>query len=261
VKPNHALLQATNIQHINATAEQFLESDLKFDWMYLDPSRKSRGRKVFKLSDSEPDVISLLPKIFVKSENILIKASPLLDLKKGIKQLLHTRKIYVISVDNECKEVLFLLSPGFSGEPQIICVNLPDETQNFEFVFKEEDNTIVSFDDPQQFIYEPNASILKAGAFKTIAARNGLKKIAPNTHLYTGEWIENFSGRVFKRVDVLHNPKTQIPGGKVNIISRNHPLSPAQIKKKFKLQDGGDQYLLAFAGIKKKFVVLADRLK
>ena len=260
-RSNHGLLNATNIQHANARAEQFLNTDLKFDWIYLDPSRRSHARKVFKLKDCEPDVVSLFPRAFNKSDNILIKTSPLLDLKEGIRQLPHTLKVYVVSVDNECKEVLFLLNAGFSGEPQIICVNLPNQTQNFEFTFKEEDSTIVEFDNPLQFIYEPNASILKAGAFKTIAGQCGLKKIAPNTHLYTGVWIENFPGRVFRQVDVLRNPKTQIPGGKVNIISRNHPLSPDQIKKKFKLQDGGNRYLLAFAGIKKKYLVLADRLK
>jgi hypothetical protein len=217
------------------------------------------GQKVFKLSDCVPDVVSLLPDLFKKANNILIKTSPLLDLKEGIKQLLHTKKVYVVSVDNECKEVLFLLSAAFYGEPKIICVNLPDLTKTLNFNFKEEDNTTVTFDDPQHFIYEPNASILKAGAFKTIAARMGLKKIATHTHLYTGDWIDNFPGRVFKNVDALDNPRTQVPSGKANIISRNHPLSPDQIKKKFKLKDGGDQYLLAFSGMKKKFILLADR--
>ena len=186
----------------------------------------------------------------------------LLDIKEGMKQLPGTTKALVVSVGNECREVLFHLQKDFTGEPKIVCVNIQSNNEErFTFQFSDEANATSVFTEPQDFIYEPNASILKAGAFKKIGQTFGFSKLAVNTHLYTSKsLVQEFSGRVFKILGDISLQTQLLPDGKANIISRNHPLSPDDIKKKYKLKDGGDRYVLAFSGEKKKYLLVAERL-
>jgi hypothetical protein len=261
---NHQRLGTSNIEYSNQTAEDFLKTlSAQVDWIYLDPSRKAQGKKMVRLSDCEPDVTQLLPLIWAKTDQILIKAAPLLDIKEGIKQLPGTRGVRVVSVNNECKEVLFHLQQGFIGEPDIECINIQSGgEERFAFRFSDEMEVASTFSESLDFIYEPNASILKAGAFKKIGKDFGLNKLAVNTHLYTSrDHINHFPGRVFKVLGDLSKQTILLPDGKANIISRNHPLSPEDIKKKYKLKDGGNKYVLAFSGEKKKYLLVADRLK
>ena len=257
-------LETLNIDYSNQNAAQFLSNfSGTANWIYLDPSRKSNGKKLVKLQDCEPDVIELLPMFWSKASQILIKTSPLLDIKMGLNQLPHTIIVVVLSVDGECKEVLVHLQKNFSGVPEIQCVNLKSEiAESFSFNFLQEQQSISHFSEPLEYLFEPNASILKAGAFKIIGLKYGLKKLAISTHLYTGdEFIPDFPGRIFKIIGSLSANAKLLSDGKVNIISRNHPLTPADIKKKFKLKDGGELYLLAFSGETKKFLLIAERLK
>lgn len=284
---SHALLSRGHAsgggttEYIESTAEEFISRAPKLDWIYLDPSRRSKGKKVFRLSDSQPDVVSLLPELFSRADNILIKTSPLLDLKEGMKQLPKTKEIFVVSVGNECKEVLFRLEKNWTAEPEIICVNLVDEVHfspfggrgvAFRFKFSEEAEASADFSEPLLYLYEPNASILKAGAFKSIAKAFNLFKISPNTHLYTSKKKQpEFPGRIFqvqsppaKRGAGLflgEGPRASRGMRSFNIISRNHPITPEQIKKKFKLKDGGEKYVLAFSGRVKKYLLVAERVK
>jgi len=266
-KENHALLKSVGthnpIEYVESTAEEFIPKiTQKLSWIFLDPSRKANGKKILKLTDSQPDATKLLPLLFLKTDNILIKTSPLLDLKDGLKQLPGTREIFVVSVGNECKEVLFRLEKGWTSEPEIICIHINSNgEESFPFRFSEETKIEINFREPQEFIYEPNTSLLKAGAFKSIAQAYGLSKIAVNTHLYTSnKRIAEFPGRVFR----VQSPFSTLEKGRglmYNIVCRNHPLTPEQIKKKFKLKDGGEKYLLAFSGISKKYLMAAERLK
>ncbi len=259
-KKNFELLKAQNIEHLHSTAEAFLSStSTQLDWLYLDPSRKSNGKKIVKLTDSQPDVVMLLPLLYSKANNILIKTSPLLDLKAGMHQLPGTKEIFVFSVGNECKEVLFRLEKGWSAEPEIVCVNLhSNEKELFSFRFSEEAAADSAFSEPLTFVYEPSTSILKAGAFKTIAKAYNLFKISINTHFYTGhKLLPDFPGRVFQ----IQSALSATAGTTFNIISRNHPLSADEIKKKFKLKDGGEKYLLAFSRQVKKYLLVANRIK
>jgi hypothetical protein len=263
-KDNHHRLGASSIEYSTQTAEDFLHAFAsQADWIYLDPSRKSQGKKVVKLSDCEPDVTQLLPLLWAKTGQILIKTAPLLDIKEGLKQLPGTHTVLVVSVNNECKEVLFHLQKGYGAEPSITCINIQSGIEErFVFLFHDESEVSSTFNEPLDFIYEPNASILKAGAFKKIGKDFGLSKLAVNTHLYTSkDQCTNFPGRVFKTLGDLSQQATLLPDGKANIISRNHPLSPDNIKKKYKLKDGGNRYVLACAGEKKKYLLVADRLK
>ncbi len=260
---NHHLLGASNITYHRSTAEEFLMKTAEsFDLVYMDPSRRTGGRRIHSLEGSRPDVLKLKEKIFEKTNFLLVKASPLLDIQAGIKQLTDVRKAFVISVGNECKELLFLCQKNFPGVPVIEATNLIGSPQTFEFNFAEEKELQVTYSDPLKYLYEPNASILKGGAFKSLAHRFGLKKIQVNTHLYTGdELIEEFPGRKFA-IEKLVKPdavemKKYFPEKKANITTRNYPLTPEELKKKTGLKDGGEKFLIGFSGEKRKFLAVA----
>jgi hypothetical protein len=265
---NHNTLGAVNIEYHNASAEEFLDQlTQQVDFIFIDPSRRSQNKKVFTLSDSEPDIVVLQKKIFSKTDVLLIKASPLLDIKLGLKELDSVKKVWVVSVENEVRELLFLCEKNFSAEPVIEAVNLPrnGSPESFDFLFSEEAMVAVQFADPLIYLYEPNASILKAGAFKMISKQFNLLKLQTNTHLYTSNTlVENFPGRIFK-VEALVKPdpktiKEFFPDKKANVSTRNYPLSVDELKKKTGISDGGDKYLLAFSGVSKKFLCVATRI-
>ncbi|MEP4535072.1 MAG: hypothetical protein ABJ004_18395 [Cyclobacteriaceae bacterium] len=248
---NSKLLSQTSPEVVNQKAEDFLESFVGKATFFIDPARRdTHKKKVFLFEDCSPNVIELMPQFQEKAEQVLIKAAPMIDITLGIKQLHFVKEVHVVSLNNECKEVLFLLDFDFEKEPEIHCVNLTsigDETFSFDMASEKE--ALVKYDSAQSYLYEPNASIRKAGAFKTIASKYGLSKIAPNTHLYTSQGlIDNFPGRVFEVVGEVDkkNIKKHFPDSKANVISKNHPLTPEQIKKKFKLKDGGERFLIGF---------------
>lgn len=265
---NHDRLKAINIFYHNTTAENFLNAlDQKVDLIFIDPSRRAENKKVFTLKDSEPDIVSLQSKVFEKSDHLLIKASPLLDIKLALKELSFVSNVFVVSVENEVKELLFLSEKGFNNEPKVTSVNLSQRhgDESFDFLLSEENTLDVKFHDPLAYLYEPNAAILKAGAFKTIAERFNINKIQSSTHFYTSDnLVENFPGRVFKiQGRVKPDPKELLqffPDGKANVTTRNYPLSVEELKKKTKLKDGGENFLIGFSGVKEKFLVVATKV-
>jgi len=265
---NHHTLGATNLTYHVTDATTFLTSAQPiYDFIFVDPSRRTSGdKKVFKLSDCSPDVVSLQDLLFQRCTHLLVKTSPLLDLDAGLRELKFVRSIIVVSVEDECKEVLFFSQKGFSGDPEIVTVNLKAVIDTFSFYGAEEKNAIISWSEPLTYLYEPNASILKAGAFKITASRFGLLKIQPNTHLYTSaQLVSDFPGRIYKvQAFVKNDPKTILPyfpDGRGNVAVRNYPLRADELKKKSGLQDGGQKYLLGFSGSHKKYLAVADRLK
>jgi hypothetical protein len=268
-KHNHQQLGATHIMHHCLTAEKFIEqTNLNFDLVYIDPSRRDEhSRKVYKLADCSPDISSLQPIIVNKGHYLLIKASPLLDIQQGLREIDHVKNVYVVSVGNECKELLFLADRDYVGEPQIEAVDLFENgnvLSSFTFTIPDEQSAYAEMGNPEKYLYEPNASIMKSGAFKLISARFGLIKLDVNTHLYTSSALmHDFPGRVFQ-IECL-NPDTAqlklfLPEAKVNVVSRNYPLTPDQIKKKLRLRDGGDKFLIGFSSSKKKWLALCSRI-
>jgi 16S rRNA G966 N2-methylase RsmD len=269
VKHNHQQLSALNIDHINTPAEVFLNATQhNVDVIYVDPSRRAEGnQKVYKLSVCLPNIVDLQESVFKISNNLLVKTSPLLDLQQGLKELQFVKSVFVVSVENECKEVLFLCEKGFVEEPNVEAINILSDgsVDTFPFQFSIERNIESKLAEPQTYLYEPNASILKAGAFKTITERFNIPKLHPSTHLYTSEnFIDYFPGRIFKILGHVkpeaNSLKEFFPEGKANITTRNYPLSPEQLKKKTKLQDGGDKYLVGFSSIKAKYLIAAERV-
>lgn len=270
VKHNHRVLGASNIEHVHQDAEAYLSAHADvYDLIYIDPSRRSvSNKKVFRFADSSPNMVSLLPTLLERSRSILIKASPLLDIKEGIKELGQVSKVFVVGYSNECKEILFLVQPH-TKEPTVEAVDLSDvgsAENTFTFEFAEEARADALYDEPREYVYEPSAMILKAGAFKLIASRFDLKKIAPNTHLYTSDKIQSdFPGKVFSIESHLKSDAKSIakflPKGYANVATRNYPLTPQQLKIKLRVKDGGDQFIIGFSGIKKKYLILANRVK
>ncbi len=269
VTHNYQLLRTTNIQHYAQTAEEFLkDTSSQFDLFFLDPSRRDESnRKVFRLADCVPNITKLQPHIFERTNHLLLKASPLLDIQQGLREIAHVKKIIVVSVENDCKELLFFIDQNFSDEPVIEAVNLDQQgkvKETFSFLASDEKKSETLFSKPNAYLYEPNASILKGGAFKLISSRFSLFKLQTSTHLYTSqELIPNFPGRTFKieKIDPTDRElKMLLPDGKANVATRNYPLSAEALKKKLKLKDGGEKFVIGFSGIDKKHITIAIKI-
>jgi len=261
VKQNIKLLGAKNIKLFNSTAEDFIATTTqKFDVIYIDPSRRNQNQRVFKLDECTPNIIELTSSLFKISNKILIKTAPLLDIKQTIKDLKFVTKIWVIAVDNDCKEVLYLLENEKIVEPQISTINLTKENQEFEFNFKQEETANTELSEPENFLYESNSSILKAGAFNSLCKSFNIKKLGQHTHLYTSKTlIDDFPGRTFKIENVLsYNTKEfrKLNIQKANVSCRNFKDNVEQIKKKLKIKDGGRNYLFAANNINGKPILI-----
>lgn len=270
---NFEQLGLTQVQFIQGNSIDWLthhsEPETSFSWIYLDPHRRDEsGGKVFALSDCEPNVVAHQEVLFKFSENILLKASPMLDLEQSIRELSHIKQIWVISVDNEVKEVLFHLEANFHDAPKITCVALHknQSTQTLSFFKEEELQTGPNLSQPLRYLYEPNVALLKAGAFKLPCTRYQLHKIAPHSHLYTSDTFEpDFIGRSFEVLAVCKlDKKTILPyitNNQANITIRNFPLTVKQIREKLKIQEGGNSYLFATTDFQgQKIVIVCQKV-
>ena len=255
-----------SIKILNSSAEEELDHDSTFDLIYIDPARRNdNAQKVIRLEDYSPNVVELLPKILEKADRYMIKVSPMFDIKLGIEQLEGVEEVHVVSLKNEVKELLFLGSKNCQKEPSIIAVNLQSNDEVFKFNYAHEIEAAVPFGPISKYLYEPNAAIIKAGAFKSLATAYGLTKLHTNTQLYTSADLKpNFPGRVFQVIDEVKPNKKEmkriLPEMKANISVRNYPLSVEQIRKKTGLKEGGDHYLFGFTDSEAKRFVLCEKL-
>tara|TARA_B100000900_G_scaffold416000_1_gene448433 strand:+ start:2054 stop:3172 length:1119 start_codon:yes stop_codon:yes gene_type:complete len=239
----------SKITSFNQNGLEYLQTvQEKFDLIYIDPSRRNENnQKVVRLSDYTPNILEHIDLLFEKGENILVKTAPLLDIKQVLKELPYVKEIHIVSLKNECKEVLYLLDEKHTGEAQLHCINITQSKYSFSY---SQENEIASLDEPLDYLYEPNASILKAGAFNSIAKDFELRKIHPNSHLYTSHnLVEGFPGRTFK-IDAVckYNKKEllkHLSYKKANITKRNFPDSIAEIREKTGIKEGGEHYLFA----------------
>jgi hypothetical protein len=257
---NFDVLKKNNISVNNDDAEDFLKKSTNhFDAIFLDPSRRIKNRKVFKIEDCAPNLYETVPKCLKLTNQLLIKLSPLVDLTLLIKDFAPV-KIWVVSVKNEVKEVLCLIK-NEKRKTLIFAVDLQFHVRNdkravkhvktilFGFNQEEEATAQNTFSLPLKYIYEPSSAILKTGAFKLIGHRFGLKKLHVNTHLYTSdELVKDFPGRIFLLREQLKQNKKEVsritPDNKINILTRNYPLSPVLLKNKLGLKDGGENCLI-----------------
>lgn len=241
---------------INLKLEDFLnENQEHFDVIYLDPARRDEQKnKVFLLEDLSPDILEIQEKLRSISNQVVIKLSPLIDLKYLVSVLPGISRIDIIALKNDVKEVVVFLSNENTDKIICNCVNLESKESVFSFTFGEEETAQSEYSEPERYIYIPNHSILKAGVFNLISQKFGLKKLHPNSHLYTSrERIEDFPGRILEMETV--DSKSIKKKGQFNIITKNYPLKPEEIKKKYGLKDGGDQYLI-FTQSKKGKIIL-----
>ena len=223
-----------------------------FDLIYVDPARRGgQNQKLYKLSDCEPDTVIHWPLLQSKAQTVMVKASPMMDIKQSLQELPNIQQVWVVSVKNEVKEVLLFCDKNKEIEELAVhCVDLkPEGRQEFDFTFEKEASAESIFSEVKSYIIEPMAGILKAGGFKYFGQQYGLEKLHPNSHLYTSDsYSEGIQGRVFEVISELHQPKKELkslfPKSQVNVIARNFALSAEEIKNKFRLKDGGSDFLI-----------------
>ena len=294
---NLTQLGRKNIQFFQENSVQFLVNfNLKADCIYLDPHRRDVSQqKVVSFASCEPNVLKIKELLFEKTDKVLVKASPLMDIDLALEELQNVQEVVVVAVENEVKEVLFLMEkisslrgtkqstedgtqsintcptdcfvPRNDGTfTQITAINLlkNNEMQTFSFQKKLEKESIVQYSAPLHYLYEPNAAILKSGAFKSVAIQFDLFKLHQNSHLYTSEeLIKDFSGRIFELENVCKLDKKEVlnllPDKKANITTRNFPLSVKEIRQKIGVQEGGNVYILATTLLNNQKVLLVCR--
>ncbi len=248
---NYKELKVSNIETKACNGIVYLKNNTtaKFDWVYTDPSRRNESKnKVFLLKDCSPNVPEELDLLFSKSENILIKVSPILDITSTIKELKYTKEIHIVAVNNEVKELLFILQKNYNKQIQIKAINLlKNKTDEFSFTLNSNEYKESNYSLPLKYLYEPNVAILKSGGFKEVASKFNIKKLHQHSHLYTSESLIDFPGRTFSIEKVIPYSKNEIkkniPNKKANITVRNFPKTVAQIRKETKITEGGDIYL------------------
>ena len=263
VKHNYQQLKIDNIHCLNTDGIAHIkQSQETFDWIYIDPSRRhdSKG-KVFFLNDCLPNVPEYLELLFNHSKRILIKTSPLLDFSIGINELKNVKTIHVVAVNNEVKELLWILEKDYDKGINIATINLKsNKTEEFEFPLNKESEAEVSYSEPLNYMYEPNSAILKSGAFKSIASQLNVYKLHVNSHLYTYNKLIKFPGRRFKIDKVLPYNKKLLKKEfmyiKANISIRNFPETVNQIRSKFSIKDGGDMYLFFTTNCNNEKIIL-----
>ena len=267
VKYNFNILDKTNVEFVSGDGLEFIKNtNDRFDLIYLDPARRSDVKgKVFMLSDTQPNPVENLNLLFSKSDNILIKVSPLLDLKNTLRELRNVKNIYIVSLNDEVKELLFHLEKDSTTKVKIECVDLYYSKSKVRNSFRIDDNSFnAQYSNPKKYIYEPSATVMKAGGFNQVSEKLGLYKIAPNSHIYTSdELIKDFQGRAFEVKNISKPNKKEIkkklPNLKANITTRNYPMSVVDIRKKFKLKDGGEDYLFFTTDLDKQTLIIYGR--
>jgi hypothetical protein len=259
VRHNFSVLDAKNIDIQQGDGLEFLKNQNQtFDWIYIDPSRRDQhNRKMQALSDCIPNVVENSDLLFQYSDRIMLKTSPMLDIDKAVSDLKHVEAVHIVAVNNEVREVLYLLKKEYKSLIIINIVNfLPKKTQSFAICKQELQNAKASFSMPLQFLYEPNAALMKSGAFNWLSEHFKVFKLHKNSHLYTSEHlISEFPGRIFKIKEMLpYKPVNNL--SQANISVRNFPASPEEVRKKLKLCDGGDVYLFCTTLINEKPAML-----
>ena len=196
----------------------------------------------------------------------MVKVSPLIDLEYAIRQLKLVHRIHIVSVNNDCKEVLLVLRDTLCDDPEIVAVNLAKTGHEGEFRFRRSDERIaeVKYRVPGHFLYEPHSAILKSGPFKYIGTRYALAKLHPQSHLYTSDTLtRDFPGRFFEIVAICKYEKKTIqallPERKANITTRNFPVSVEEIRKRTGIQPGGEHYIFATTDVNNKKILILTR--
>lgn len=251
-KHNFSSLQINNISIENGSAELFVEKMNRVDAIYLDPARRANsGQKVFRIEVCLPNVKEIQGLLLGKASYVMIKYSPMLDISLATQTLSCVKDVYAVSVENECKELLFILQKG-KTQSLYHAVNLFTQKEADLFTFSPEavyESRYAS--EVGKYLYEPNTSLMKIGAFDAIASKYKISKLHKHSHLYTSdEYIADFQGRIFKIENCFIPNKQNLKSflsetPKANITVRNYPLSVAQIRQQTGIKEGGEVYVFA----------------
>ena len=265
---NFGILGLSNIEVIKGNSITDISQYEETDIIYLDPSRRNEDqKKVFLLKDCQPSIIGLIPQLFEKAKTIALKLSPMLEIKSMLRELTNIKEIHIISVKNECKELFVVLEKDFTEEIKYHCIDFDSNNKQIDFSFTNTPTTpnIASKNDIKRdaYLYEPNASVMKAAGYHLITDYFPAKKIASRSHLFVSEQkIENFPGRTFVITTMFpynhKNIKTlaeRYP--KANITIRNFPQMVADIRKRTAIKDGGDDYLFFTTNAEGEKIILA----
>ncbi|MGL2964382.1 THUMP-like domain-containing protein [Flavobacterium sp. RSB2_4_14] len=267
VAHNFEQLMAKNIQCLAGDSYQMLQNlNQKLDWIYIDPSRRNEAKgKVFMLKDCLPNVPEYLDFYFEYASNIMIKTAPILDITAGLLELKNVKTIHIVAVENEVKELLWVLEKNYSQPIRITASNiLKNKTE--EFSFDHDTECLVNYSLPKKYIYEPNAAIMKSGGFDEIAMQFKIDKLQQHSHLYTSDTLQDFPGRIFEIQNCIGYNKTDMKqfmeNKKANITTRNFPDTVENIRKKWKIAAGGNLYCFFTTDVNNnKIVLLCDKLK
>ena len=249
---NFELLGLNHITVHNSEAEDFLNSlssDPSSTLLYLDPARRdSNSSRTYAIEDCTPNVLELKDSLFKAAEYVLLKLSPMLDWHKAVNDLgERVAQVHIVSINNECKELLVLMCADHQGEPTVHCVN---DDQVLIYTPSEDDgNPAFANNNDVAYLYEPNASIMKAGCFGLLTGRYPVKAIAADSHLFvSGEEVEDFPGRRFSVTAVTTMNKKELAKAltditRANVAVRNFPMTAQQLRQRLRLQDGSDIYI------------------
>lgn len=265
---NYKCLGLHHIEVVCGDGVEYLHQLDHADLIFLDPARRDEhGSRTYGIADCTPNVLEILDEMMDKSDRVMLKLSPMLDWRKAVTDLGNkVSEVHIVSVDNECKELLIKMISekqkvnSVTSSIRMVCVNLLSEgtEERFEFDVHSSPSTSPSSLLPphfsplsSHFLFEPNASIMKAGCFELLEQRFGVRQLGPNSHLFVSDTeIPKFPGRQFiiERMTTLnkHELKAALEGkDRANIAVRNFPMSVAELRKKLKLKDGGDMYIFA----------------
>lgn len=234
------------VQVIHSDALDYVRDMQSVDCVYIDPQRREVGRKgIYDLSACSPDIIQLIPVLKGKTQTIILKASPVLDIQKAIETLGFVKEVHVIGWGGDCKEVLYVLDMAVQTDAdavQVIAVDLDDTgfpKSRFTFSISQEAHAQVQFEMPHGYLYEPSAAFMKAGGFKSMAAFYGLRKLHSSTHLYTSEGVQHdFCGKIYKILDIVSPKADQVTVKNAELVLRNYPGDVVSLRKKLKLAEG-----------------------
>ena len=250
----------------NSIAEEAKNTNSQLSTLiYLDPARRGdHGQKLVSIADCQPNVIELLPQMFALTDKVVVKLSPMLDITRAIGELPHIEKLYVISVGNECKELLLFINKNYTDDTQICAINLNSQqstddgqqtTVNTSLLTgtlaNEASLTISHARAVGKYLYEPYAAHLKSGLYKTIAQQYGCEKLHQHSHLYTSAELNlDFPGRRFEVKEVVPFDKKSAKAlfkslTKANLTTRNFPLTVSELRTQYKIKDGGETYIFA----------------
>lgn len=271
---NFPVLGLSGAEVVCAQAEDYLEEMNAVDLIFLDPARRdAHGAKTVAMADCTPDVEALCPQLLKKARVVVVKLSPMLDWHKAVADLQGAvSEVHIVAAGGECKELLLFLTASHRGDNvQVVCVNgnerlafsTADDALPMQFAPSDwftGDNS--ALDAAPIYLYEPNASVMKAGCFALIAERFGVREVAPNSHLFVGRaTVDGFPGRRFRISAISTMNKGQLRSAlrgikKANVAVRNFPLSAADLRRKLKISDGGDIYIFATTTLDGQHIVL-----